>query len=138
MAIPYPAQRAIVDSVSFDQLVLPGHQLQFMNYTVEGGLQLAAGTVLGRVTATGKMKKCVNGAGDGSEVPCAINMEPVFTVDVDGTTARDTPMALAVAGYFNPTALFIDPSFASASDKEALFELMRRNGLYTRTPGFSG
>tara|TARA_R110000787_G_scaffold57733_1_gene131751 strand:- start:974 stop:1360 length:387 start_codon:yes stop_codon:yes gene_type:complete len=45
-----------------------------------GAVTWAAGTVLGRITASGKMTSYVAGAGDGSEVPIAVlRDEQVFS-----------------------------------------------------------
>ncbi|MFX8266495.1 head decoration protein, partial [Acinetobacter baumannii] len=89
---------------------LPGKRPVFMNYTLKGGQQLVAGSVLGRITASGLLVLSNAAAGDGSQVPMAILCEDVMTFAPDGVTARDTPLSVAVQGYFNRTALNFDPS----------------------------
>lgn len=47
---------------------------------VTGAVTYAAGTVLGRITASGKLTAYTSGAGDGSQVPIAVlHEETVFT-----------------------------------------------------------
>lgn len=48
---------------------------------------VAAGTVLGKVTASGKFKPSAIGAADGSEVAAAINIYEVDTTGADVNTA---------------------------------------------------
>lgn len=60
---------------------------------------LTTGTVLGKITASGKFKAYQDGASDGSEVAKLILAE-----DVDATSADVKAMAYA-SGHFNEAAL---------------------------------
>lgn len=53
----------------------------------------AAGTVLGRITASGKLTKYTSGAADGSEVPIA-----VLTYEQELAAGVDTPARALIAG----------------------------------------
>jgi hypothetical protein len=55
---------------------------------------LPRGTLLGKITASGKYLKSIAAANDGSEVPDAILLEPV------DATAADAEAAVALAGEF--------------------------------------
>lgn len=72
-------------------------------------------TVLGRVTASGKLIKSVAGATDGSQKPVAI-----LVASVD-TTAADVVAPVYVGGTFNVDALLFDASFATPAAKLAAF-----------------
>lgn len=58
------------------------------------------GTVLGTVTADGKVKKAVAGAGDGSETPSAIFMGagPSFAPTLDVVAGQDVALVALVQG----------------------------------------
>jgi hypothetical protein len=134
MAIPYPAKYHVVDSIVYNPLHLPGSEPVFMNFVIEGGQNLLLGSVLGRVTATGKLKLVNAAAGDGSEVPVAILCENMHTFDKDGVTPLDMMMAVAVGGYFNETVLHYGAGYTDANMKQLL---LARN-IHTRAPGYSG
>jgi len=70
--------------------------------TILSGQNLARGTVLGRVTASGKYKIYQSGSGDGSENPVAILAE-----DVDASAA-DKEGIIYTTGEFNKDALIFD------------------------------
>jgi hypothetical protein len=135
MSIPVYARRKIVDSISFNQLVLPGHNLRFQNYLLKGGQDVIAGSVLGRISASGLLTLCKAAAGDGSEVPMAVVLDQISAFAADGITPRDTPFAAAVGGSFNWTALYFDPSIV---DIETARDALRKTGIFTRAPGYSG
>lgn len=69
------------------------------------GVDVARLTVVGRVAATGKLKKAVKTATDGSQKPIGIAVADVecAAADVIGPTYK--------AGAFNPDVLAIDPTF---------------------------
>ena len=83
--------------------------------TYLSGAAVAALTVVGRVTASGKLKKAVKTANDGSKTPVGIAV-----ADVDASAA-DAIGPTYKAGCFNPDLLVIDPSF-SADDLRIAFE----------------
>lgn len=88
------------------------------------GAAVAALTVVGRVTATGKLKKAVKTANDGSQKPVGIAVG-----DVDAAAA-DAVGATYKAGCFDPAVLVIDPSF-TAEDVRIAFE---GSPLFLRAP----
>lgn len=73
--------------------------------TYVAGAAVVALTVVGRVTASGKLKKAVKTANDGSQKPVGIAV-----ADVDASAA-DAVGPTYKMGCFNPNALVIDPSF---------------------------
>ena len=134
MSIPNTAKSRIVDSVVFNPLWLPGHEPKFMNYTLVGGAVYVAGSVLGRVTATGKLNLSAAAAGDGSQVPMAILPHDVVAYAADGVTAEDKQVAVAVQGYVNETAL----TFGAGHSVSTVKETLRATGMLMRAPGYSG
>lgn len=67
--------------------------------TLKSGVNYAAFTVLGRVTATGKLTTYNPGASDGTEVAECI------LVDAVDATSADKTAAVYIGGYFNHAAL---------------------------------
>ena len=134
MTIPHPAGRLVVGGLVNDPLWLPGKQTRFQVYTILGGQTLLPGTVLGQITASGKLKMCVAAAGDGSQVPVGILGEPMATFAADGTTSQDQTMAIAVEGYVNESRLIYGAGYTLALLKTQL----RNIGILTRVPGYSG
>jgi hypothetical protein len=51
--------------------------------TVVSGANVARGTIMGRITATGKMKAYASGSSDGSQVPIAVLMEDAAAASAD-------------------------------------------------------
>jgi Bacteriophage lambda head decoration protein D len=64
----------------------PGYHIDEL--TLISGQNLAAGTVLGRITASGKYTTYANGASDGSEVAAAILYDATDASGGDVTNAR--------------------------------------------------
>jgi len=91
---------------------------------VSGAGAVACGTVLGKITASGKLA-VVNTAGtdDGRRTPYGILLEAV-----DATSA-DKPCAIALAGTFNATALIFGGTDTIATHKAGLRDI----GIYTKT-----
>ena len=54
-----------------------------MTQTIAAGADLVAGTILGRVTATGKLKAYDPAATDGSETPVAVLLEDAAAASAD-------------------------------------------------------
>lgn len=134
MSIFTQAKYRAVDAITFKTLILPGETPVFMNYTLGGGQTLYAGSVLGRITATGKLVLSTSAAGDGSQVPMAVLNQNVSTYDIDGTTALDTPMSVIVHGMLNSDALV----FGTGQTIANCVEYLRDAGIHTRRPGYSG
>ncbi|RNJ49371.1 head decoration protein [Methylocystis hirsuta] len=134
MSAPYTASFRTVDAFVSNQLFLGGKHPIFMDVILEGGQDLPAGAVLGRVSATDKFKLTASAAGDGSQNAIAILSQPVKTYDVDGVTPKDTPFRVVVEGYVNPSALTFGAGHTWASTKDSL----RQAGIYGTLPVYSG
>jgi hypothetical protein len=74
---------------------------------------------------SGKLKKCVKTANDGSAVPFAIS------ADASDSTSADANLGVYIAGEFNLTALTVDASFDLTT--EADLALLRAQQLYVKT-----
>jgi hypothetical protein len=84
-------------------------------FTFSGAGTLAAGTILGRVTASGKLVACDLAAVNGSQVPVAI-----VDYDVVATGAGDKTIRAGIAGKFRAEkGLFAnaDPVTAAVLDQ---------------------
>lgn len=91
------------------------HLLIGRKITVASGAGiLARGTVLGKITASGKYLKSASGASDGSQTPDLILAE-----DVDATSADAEALAYA-RGDFNSNALTLGTGHTVASITEGL------------------
>jgi len=76
----------------------PNYEQNTLNAT--GAITMVAGTVLGRITASGKLKEYDAGAGDGSEIPLAVLQdEQVFA------GAGDVAINAIVGGQVRLTSL---------------------------------
>jgi len=84
--------------------------------TIVAGADLVKGTVLGRVTASGKLKAAVATSVDGSEVPVAVLMEDAAAASADVT---------AVAGF---AGVYVE---ASMTGLTAAYKLaLEAKGIY--------
>ncbi len=125
--IPHPARGGIVTGKAGRvHFVMPGVEVATMPYTILTGLVLAKGSVLGRVTATGKLKLSASAAGDGSEVPMAILQEDLDT----SSPAGDVVYAPFIKGKFNPEALILGAGHTIASVTAPL----RDRGIFLEYP----
>lgn len=135
MTIPsLRARHNTVDAISFEQLIMPGAKLVYENYIIKGGQVLAAGSVLGQITSGGKLQLTASAAGDGSQTPMAVLMEPLSTYDTDGTTPLDMSFQVLVAGKLNAQALVLGAGHTIASVKTAL----RDRGIFLTSQHYSG
>lgn len=83
---------------------------------VSGAGVIVANTVLGRITASGKVTPYASGNSDGSEVA-----EIILTEDVDATS-EDVPSTVYVTGEFNKAALIgIDDAAVIQLRKVSIF-----------------
>lgn len=132
----FPANAGQVDSFTPDpQLLLPGSRPSFQNFTLLGGLNFLKGSVLGVITATGKLTLCAAAAGDGSQNPVAVLDRNVSTFDIDGITPLDTTFDVMVRGaVLNPAALVLGVGMTAAAVENALLA----RGFSFRNTGFSG
>lgn len=97
-----------------DQLVAGTLQLVTDTGTITGGVY-KRGTVLGKITASGKYTVSVKTATDGSETPVAILVD-----DVDASTHGDQSGGLYLMGEFNQNKIIFDTSWAAPELKAAL------------------
>lgn len=84
------------------------------------------GTVLGRVTAGGKYRICVQNAADGSQVPAAIVLDEVA---IPATT--DVRVLVLVRGpaVVSKTGLVFDASFDLQAERDAAFVALEARGI---------
>lgn len=90
----------------------------------------AVGTVLGKVTATGKYQICVQSATDGSETPAAIVMDDY---SIEATT--DTTVLVLVKGpaIVSKDALVLDASFNLDAEKAAAYAALEALNINVET-----
>lgn len=91
-----------------------------------GAQSYEIGTVLGKVTATGKYKICVQSAADGSEVAAAIVMEAksvAATTDTKVLTLTRGPATISKAG------LVLDASHNLDAEKDAVYAALEAKGI---------
>lgn len=134
MTIPHPARSGVVDAVVFNPLRLPGPKVYTEPFQFEAGQTLLPGSVLGIVTATGRLKLSAAAANDGSQVPVAILLEPISSFDPATGAAAVVSGPAATKGSFNQTALILGAGHSIASIKDGL----RARGIHLRAPGYSG
>lgn len=126
MANAHPAGGGTVSALVYNQILMPGKDPVFAPMTVLTNQVLVKGSVMGVVTASGKLKLSASAAGDGSEVPVAILME-----DLD-TTGADKAFQLMVEGYVNETAL----TFGAGHTADTCRHALRAQGIYLTSPRF--
>lgn len=88
--------------------------------------QYVYGTVLGRVTAGGKFRICVQNAADGSQTPAAIVLDEVAipaTTDVRVLVLTRGPAVVSKAG------LVFDASFDLQAERDAAFVALEARGI---------
>lgn len=93
---------------------------------VAAGQRLAIGTVLGRVTATGRAVPVATGATDGSERPIG-----VLAVNVDTTDGEERAWVIARASVVALDSLVFGSGVAPA-DQPALVEALIDRGIVVR------
>ena len=125
--IPHPAHGGTVDVLVHKQLFAPGKQPMMANFLILTGQTLKKGSILGAVSASGKLKLSTAAAGDGSEVPVAILGE-----DLD-TTSGDKLFAVYVEGTFNEQALV----YGAGHDANSVRLNLRKVGIYLQAPRYS-
>lgn len=96
--------------------------------TVLSGQNLTQYSVVGRVSATGKIKLSATTANDGSQVPIGIL---VNAVDASGGDKAGT---IYIGGDFNRAALVWDASYDTDAKKAAAFD---NTNITTRTLAYS-
>ena len=99
--------------------------------TLIAGQNLPDLSVLGRITASGKLTLCNSGASDGSQTPVGILVEATNAV-------ADTVTSVYVAGEFNIESLNWHASFTTDAQKLAAFGNGLSGVLVMRKPAYSG
>lgn len=97
-----------------DKLIAGEQPLASRKVTLILGQNVTRGTVLGKITASGKYNKSLSAAADGSQTPDVIAAE-----DVDATAA-DKEILVYVRGDFNENALTLGAAHTVASIREGL------------------
>lgn len=97
-----------------DNLIAGEGGLISRKVTILTGQNVVRGTVLGKITASGKYIKSLSAAVDGSETPDAI-----LAADCDASAA-DKEAMVYFAGSFNEAALVIGAAHTAASIREGL------------------
>jgi len=121
--IPHPAKGGNVASITFNDFLMPGGDHEYEPFLIAGGQTLLRGSVLGAITATGKLTLSLSGASDGSQNPMAILCEDL---DTTVNSNADVPFHVLVHGRVNPEALVFGTGATEANTKFA----MRQMGLY--------
>jgi hypothetical protein len=126
MAQAHPAGGGSVSAIVYNPILMPGKDPVFAHYTILTNQVLVKGSVLGVVTASGKLKLTAAAAGDGSEVAMAVLME-----DLD-TTGADKGFQVLVEGFVNETAL----TFGAAHTADTCRHALRAQGIYLTAPRY--
>lgn len=117
----YPA--GMTEETFAPDKLLVGGKYRSKKVTIDTGV-LTRGTLLGKITASGKYIKSASAAGDGSQTPDAILAE-----DVDATAA-DKEAMVYYTGDFDETAVTFGTGHTAASVREGL----RAKGIHLITP----
>ena len=92
-----------------------------------GAGNLGTGTVLGKITASGKYKRHVNGATDGTETACAVLLSPADASAADAKCVILTGFAEIV-----PSELTWDASVNNSTKKNAALAQLDALGIRAR------
>lgn len=105
-----------LDTYTPTQLVVGSSDIITMPYTVtQTGTAMVVGTVLGQITASGKLVMHETSASDGSQTAVAILAVPLTAATGDVTAP------VYVAGEFNYAALTYDSGVTTTAAKQATF-----------------
>lgn len=116
------------ESTTVSNLITGDQDIVTLPGTVITGQNLAAGAVVGRIAASGKLTIAALGASDGSQVAYGI-----LAHAVDATSA-DKAGVVYVGGCFNPDALTWGGTFDTALKKSLAFD---GSNITLRAPGNS-
>ena len=121
--IPHPAKGGNFASITYNDFLMPGGDHEYEPFIIAGGQTLLRGSVLGAITASGKLILSLNAAADGSQNAVAILCE-----DLDTTVGGNADVAfhVLVHGRVNPEALVFGTGQTEANTKAA----MRMAGIY--------
>jgi len=115
-------------SDAYDVVISGNADIVTKPVTIGSGANVDQYTVLGQVTATGKFKKAVSTANDGSQTPVAI--AAVYA----GAASADVTAPVYLGGTFNPDALVWDASFDAVKKSVAFIG----TNITLVAPGYSG
>lgn len=120
----------VVEATTSESLFLEVGEDVYEPWVVAAGQVLKAGTVVGLVTATQKLKLSDNAASDGSQNPYAVLTHPV------DTTSGDKSMSVLVRSNrrLNANALVLGPGHTMANIRQKL----SLRGISIQSPGHSG
>ena len=116
---------ATTETFSYDNLIAGDFPIVTDSVTIGTAADLTRGTVLGKITSSGKYIKSLSGASDGSHTPVAILLEDAAAASAD---VENVPIALS--GEFNDNAITLGTAHTVASIKAGL----RALGIYLKTP----
>ena len=106
-----------------DQLIAGDHPIRTTGITVLAGQTFTRGSLLGRITASGKYVLSLSDAVDGSQAPAGIAVEDV-------TAAADTVSVMYIAGDFNVNQMTIGASHTTSSIRQGLAD----KSIYLHNP----
>lgn len=96
-----------------DQLIAGPKQLVTRNVTITGG-PFVRGTVLGKITASGKYTAALSASSDGSQTPTAI------LADYADGSAGDVVAGVYLEGEFNVNAVTLGTGITATAAQDAL------------------
>ena len=108
---------ASIGTLSYDNIVAGDHPIVTETNVLISGQNCVIGTVLGRITASGKLKKVDSTAVDGSQAPYA-----VLATTTDATTG-DKTVTTWLCGEFVATKLVFGGSDTFTTHKATLRDL---------------
>jgi len=113
------------ETFNYDNLIAGDFPVVTISVTIVAGANLTRGSVLGKITASGKYALSASAAGDGSETPEAILLEDAAAASADVT---NTPVALT--GEYNNNKVILGTGHTVAS----IFAGLRNKGIFLKSP----
>ena len=95
--------------------------------TIAAGADLEPGTVLGRITASGKYVACDHTATDGSEVARAVLLTPARAAQAD----VDDAIAIARHARVRRAGLVFHESFSTTAERDGAIAELKAEGILT-------
>jgi hypothetical protein len=110
-----------LETQSFNRVIIENSRS--VSGVIITGQNLAEGTLVGRITASGKFTLCVGGSADGSEIPYGVVHEAI------DATSEDKTCALLVAGVVVEDALVV----GGTHTLETVRDVLRDAGIFLET-----
>ena len=120
----------VVEAFYAEDLFLETGEDTYENVVVQIGQNLAVGSVVGMVTATGEVRLVDDAAADGSQEPYGVL---VHAVD---TTAAADEIAILVKSTRKLNGRML--KFGGTYTMQTIRAALSRRGISIRTPGYSG